>query len=447
MSSIRKRKIAELALSISRKRKIVANATNNQFVGLHRNLLDNILERVPIRDAVRTSILSRKWRYIWSEIPQLVFDKQFFEQITRKGQLSVPAYKFVSVISKILLLHTGPILKFTLYIPNIQYDWEVHITQWLLFLSRNGLKEFSLDSSYFHPYKVSFPVPHCSNLTHLKLQTFIFKHPTMFGTIILGNLISLHLEKITFHSDIGRSVFHAPLLESLKFAGCTATDHFFILAPKLKTLSATDSGNLQLKYFKRSLNLSILSIALGKTAGNQGQDITTKWSTFLATVSNISKLSFDGFFLKLLDPGTLIAKRSVAFNNLEHLELNELSFDDLNQISCVLWLLNSSPNLRKLDMKVSKVGDNAMEQDLSFLEAPDCIKRMLNQLQTVKMTVNGLMAELLLIKNILACSPSLEKILVQYNGSVDARMGFGISIELMRFRRASTQAEIVYMKS
>ena len=61
------------------------------------------------------------------------------------------------------------------------------------------------------------------------------------------------------------------------------------------------------------------------------------------------------FFLfapKLLEPGTLIAKRSVAFNNLEHLELNELSFDDLNQISCVLWLLNSSPNLRKLDMKV-----------------------------------------------------------------------------------------------
>ena len=88
-----------------------------------------------------------------------------------------------------------------------------------------------------------------------------------------------------------------------------------------------------------------------------------------------------------------------------------------------------------------------MEQDLSFLEAPDCIKQMLNQLQTVKMTVNGLMAELLLIKNILACSPSLEKILVQYNGSVDERKGFGISIELMRFRRASTKAEIVYMKS
>ncbi|XP_057494170.1 F-box/FBD/LRR-repeat protein At1g13570-like [Actinidia eriantha] len=325
---------------------------SNKVVDLPRNLLDNILERLPIRDAVRTSIMSRKWRYIWSEIPQLVFDKEFFEQITRKGQLSVPAYKFVSVISKILLLHTGPILKFTLYIPKIQCDWEVHITQWLLFLSRNGLKEFSLDSSSFHPHKLSFPLPNCSNLTHLKLQTFIFKHPTMFGSSILGNLISLHLENITFHSDIGRRVFHAPILESLKFAGCTATDHFFILAPKLKTLFATDSGNVQLKCFKRTANLSILSIAPGKTAGNQGQDITTEWSTFLATVSNISKFSFDGFFLKLLDAGTLIAKLSVAFNNLEHLELNELSFDDLNQISCVLWLLNRSPNLRKLDMKV-----------------------------------------------------------------------------------------------
>ncbi|XVF43353.1 hypothetical protein PTKIN_Ptkin02bG0033600 [Pterospermum kingtungense] len=38
------------------------------------NITERILARLPIQDAVRTSVLSRNWRYKWTTLPDLVFD-------------------------------------------------------------------------------------------------------------------------------------------------------------------------------------------------------------------------------------------------------------------------------------------------------------------------------------------------------------------------------------
>jgi hypothetical protein len=37
------------------------------------NVIDGILEKLNIRDLVRTSILSTKWRYMWTSVPRLEF--------------------------------------------------------------------------------------------------------------------------------------------------------------------------------------------------------------------------------------------------------------------------------------------------------------------------------------------------------------------------------------
>ncbi|GJY47122.1 F-box/FBD/LRR-repeat protein-like protein [Tanacetum coccineum] len=39
-------------------------------------IIENILCSLPIKEAVRTSILSRNWRYNWTGIPKLVFDEE-----------------------------------------------------------------------------------------------------------------------------------------------------------------------------------------------------------------------------------------------------------------------------------------------------------------------------------------------------------------------------------
>lgn len=46
----------------------------DRLSNLPKDALDQILVRLPIRDLVRTSILSRKWRFVWSSIPDVTFD-------------------------------------------------------------------------------------------------------------------------------------------------------------------------------------------------------------------------------------------------------------------------------------------------------------------------------------------------------------------------------------
>lgn len=48
-------------------------------------VINKILDRLPIQEAVRTCILSKDWRYKWKILSQLVFDKEFngFLQATK----------------------------------------------------------------------------------------------------------------------------------------------------------------------------------------------------------------------------------------------------------------------------------------------------------------------------------------------------------------------------
>ncbi|KAE9454470.1 hypothetical protein C3L33_13621, partial [Rhododendron williamsianum] len=53
-------------------------STSDIISYLPSNVTENILKGLPLRDAVRTSVLSRKWRYKWVTLPELVFNDKFF---------------------------------------------------------------------------------------------------------------------------------------------------------------------------------------------------------------------------------------------------------------------------------------------------------------------------------------------------------------------------------
>ncbi|CAL5350019.1 unnamed protein product [Camellia sinensis] len=73
----------------SHKRIAIDNGTDDIVSGLPRNLIDNILERMPVRDAARTSILSRNWRrpvpwvlaIPFNQLKHLVFTKLRFDDV------------------------------------------------------------------------------------------------------------------------------------------------------------------------------------------------------------------------------------------------------------------------------------------------------------------------------------------------------------------------------
>ncbi|KAK1368135.1 hypothetical protein POM88_034227 [Heracleum sosnowskyi] len=78
---------------------------------LPRQIQESILCFLPIRDAVRTSILSQCRRHCWTTIPLLNFDYQFFiDMMVKSRSYEVDEKKFVSAIYGVLLLDNGQLI-------------------------------------------------------------------------------------------------------------------------------------------------------------------------------------------------------------------------------------------------------------------------------------------------------------------------------------------------
>ncbi|WMV15854.1 hypothetical protein MTR67_009239 [Solanum verrucosum] len=79
--------------------------TSDIISNLPNDVIDVILMCLPLRDAGRTSILSRKWRYEWAKVPKLTLDQILREDIsTRKVRA-----KLGVILLHLFSLRQGPI--------------------------------------------------------------------------------------------------------------------------------------------------------------------------------------------------------------------------------------------------------------------------------------------------------------------------------------------------
>nr|XP_025884114.1 F-box/FBD/LRR-repeat protein At1g13570 [Solanum lycopersicum] len=71
---------------------------------LHDNVIDVILMFLPCKDAVRTSVLSRRWKYHWCRLARWKFDESLWS--TQKDKL-YPTVKFRKIVYQLLTHHEG----------------------------------------------------------------------------------------------------------------------------------------------------------------------------------------------------------------------------------------------------------------------------------------------------------------------------------------------------
>ncbi|XP_059650299.1 F-box/FBD/LRR-repeat protein At1g13570-like [Cornus florida] len=441
--------------------------TEDMISGLPNNIIHSILDFMPTRDAARTSILSRNWRFTWASHPKLVFDKQFFDETinTRKNAACLKN-EFLNVINKILLVHSGHIVKFVLYIPKVWVNQSPDIDQWILFLSRNGIKELILFDANHNPYHLPSYLFSRPQLTRLSLCNCVIKPLHLSGGF--RNLVSLYMKQISFDSILfGTLVVKAPLLLQLKLSSCKGINHFNVNAPKLKDLHVSNCHGVELMCFRSMANLKDVSIVfsfrkvkdvsisrckeeqLHFPVQNSRKGKSINLISFFDYLPRIRRLTLDGFFLKYLDACNVPKRLPTAAKKLRHLVLHNFEFNGVDQISCALCLLRSSPSLEILKIKVAdEHKDNALESAIHYLEAPDCNEHTMKKLQTVHISSSkGSKTELLFIKLLLACSSSLEKMIIETSKKVDINEGLRISRELMLFSRASPKAEMIFSGS
>ncbi|KMT08373.1 hypothetical protein BVRB_6g140520 isoform B [Beta vulgaris subsp. vulgaris] len=414
-----------------KKSKIRHNDSSLDMISnLPTDVIYKLLERFSLKDAARMSVLSHKWRDIWTSNPHLVFDEPFFARVLKQEVRDTD--KFCNVVSNILFQHEGPILKFSLYVPpGISSPY---VAQWISYLSRNGLKDFSLWNMYrAMPLQLGSRLFSCVDLENLKLTCCIFSLPPDFRGF--PKLISLELDAVvinytTFKNLIG----NCPVLQKIVLTNFTGLQHRHVIieAPNLRYL--TLDWAFKSVYVTCCENLVSASIGLPKLVKVHNKASLGDLVKVLTNSSKLERLCLRSHLCRILFTECNLRTASQKLRNLDLLDLH-LDFQD--DVFSVFSCIQSFPNIETLKISVHS-SSNLAEHVLDYnadgtLHNLRCAKVRLLVASTTEMK---------LIEFLLACSPVLEKLLV-HAPAVMGSSRLKMLLQLNRFRRISQKVEVI----
>ncbi|XP_071689828.1 F-box/FBD/LRR-repeat protein At1g13570-like isoform X2 [Rutidosis leptorrhynchoides] len=377
------------------------------------NVVSCILDFLPLQDAVRTSILSRNWRYKWTKMNQLVFNKDFFECIVRKkGDID-----HGKIITRLLVHHEGSITKFVLYVPSDYKRFDQQdLSLWVKLLSRKSVKEMIVINKKPAPIILPTNIFSCVDLKRLILHCCCLpRNASIRG---FPNLLSLDLDWVSCWEVLSL----CPQLEVLKI-------YDPVCMTKMKQAEITKLKNLKELIF--SLGMPYHDVAI--TSSHIFQ--------LVGFLPKLHKLTLDLQHCKFsVDDAARNGALSVL-HSLKFLEVLDLDYHNRAMVVFLFDLIQGSPNLKILKIKaVDK--DRVWPSPVTYDEVKGGITGNLQQLRNVELELTkDSQVELSLIKCLLAnCSllqlMSISTPLYGTNGY------FEFSAKLLMFSRASPEAKI-----
>ncbi|KAL0366300.1 UNVERIFIED_CONTAM: F-box/FBD/LRR-repeat protein [Sesamum radiatum] len=427
----------------------MGDCEGDRISNLPSDITDNILKRLSMRDAVRTSILSRPWRYKWVTIPHLVFDEVFHSKVAG-------SFRTASLIYQILLLHKGPILKFSLqiYDPAIQSR---DIDDYLYFLSSHRIEELTL---YFLPdnpisdYLFSF-----DHLRHLYLVGGVVKLPSTFKRF--DRLVRFQLEDVDF-APVELKIFisKCPMLEylTIKYNGVKICgDLESIDAPNLKSFCFSAGLWAPIISFENASLLdevSLTALPMPNYFNNDQflsmavrDDYKNDLFKFFHPLCSITRVVFSCCFLDFLGKRGVPQKLPHDLYRLRILKLL-LSFSSISEVSSAACLIRSSPNLQTLEIHFITI--HLIEPHIwsitQFLKTQSESEFRLSRLECVRIKgISGSEPEMEFLKLLLSAATALRVLEIRSRFKYAGRQEEShIMNELLSFHRASPQVEIVF---
>ncbi|KAM3374708.1 F-box/FBD/LRR-repeat protein like [Capsicum galapagoense] len=392
------------------------------------NVIDEILIRVPFRDAVCTSILSKKWRYTWCGLPHLMLDSDFW-----KPQKDTSS--FTTSIHNIMTRHSGPITNFTLC---IQY-WKScpRIDNLLSFLSGKNIQHLVLRLPRSFELPPSFFT--CLQPRHLFLQNCLLLSPPAFKGF--DRLIGLELHDVTIPSKSLESLIsHCLFLEQLvlNISDTLMSDVIEINALKLRSCDFT--GDLATICLNRVPLLAKLSLRHYHEDWKKFDVANFLTSNFFESCSSLEHLHLDY---------TDVARgqeipTELPFHLMCVKRLCMCIYLGSDEILCALCLVRSFPFLRYLEiqMEYNILHDMPALVSLEMEAFPDVISKHLREVKLIE--ANGSMREMQLIKLLLAKLPALVRMSIKPHTCLEQSAIFKRVADLREFERASPEAEVLF---
>ncbi|XP_043715385.1 F-box protein At4g22280-like [Telopea speciosissima] len=311
-------------------------------------LLHHILSFLPTKYAVRTCILSKRWKYIWSSVTSLDFDDGLYNAEPGKKRIRAKVANFINFVDRVLIQNASSLDKFHLKCGS-SCDFD-HINAWICAAITRKVHQLCLSISM----KQLLKLPHClftsEYLVKLELVgNFVLNVPSY---ICLSSLIILYLERVTFVDDVSvEQLFSScPALEVLTIDDCRWDNvkNFDLSIPTLNCLTIYHCNSTG---HKIRFNLPALAVLTYASYAPE-QFIVDDLSSLIEASIGVG-LSDDQYKIKCSMHGDCV---HALLEGVAHVKILDLDGDTMETLSFAAEhpYLPIFPNLKRLGLGVCK---------------------------------------------------------------------------------------------
>ncbi|GLJ19261.1 hypothetical protein SUGI_0346430 [Cryptomeria japonica] len=347
------------------------------------SLLCLILNKVSLDQAIRCSVLSKRWKLLWRFLPKLCFSDDMFNSSTR-------LLKIHNIIDGILKLHSAPLEAFHFYGGISTVVSNAKIDEWIHYAALKDVRDIFIQ--FLVDVEVPTSVFSCRNLRDLFLINFDFENmPGSFAGFAC--LTSLNFHNVKLNDTTFKLMLQlCPVLEILVVRNCHGLERVKICSSSLcileldfpsssheiKSITARCPGleilKLRVMYHVEKMEFELPDCSDLSTTVSRLEPFTTLKSlmkmAFLCGIfeSNVSLLhNFPDLEQLWIDNARSltwgvvqdISGPAPLLENLERVHLNVTSLDD--SMPLLAYLLKNAPEMKTLIVSRQKGFDGALE--------------------------------------------------------------------------------------
>ncbi|XP_058190054.1 F-box/LRR-repeat protein At5g02910-like isoform X1 [Rhododendron vialii] len=324
-----------------------------------------ILSSIDTRSVIQTSVLSKRWRYLWTSVPNIHLD---YDEFPGPNKCETKVRRFTHFVNQVLSLRDASnVLRFTLHSSSNVLD-PVLVKNCICYAFRHNVREL-------------FLWPECDvDLQHMEFPGCISE---ALG-ISSSSLISLRLACHDFSMPPDKPL-QLPALKTLHLAGCWYDYAGFItetvgICTNLETLILDD---LELK----SLNITAPNL---RKLELEYEDDSCSESMIAVSAPRLTSFKLQGNVLPVFSAASLPCLQNVHVNLYRGRIYEELDADILQRIPLnVMKMLEQLGEANSLTLSVETLEVLAMDPDsLNNRPSPFCKLKHLKFLPPYCPTLN-----------------------------------------------------------